>query len=347
LEEGLNPDVEIGRFLTEDTSFAHISQVAGSLEYRRGRGQAMSLAILQDFVPNEGDAWQYTLDSLERYFEGSLSHPAVQAPPVPRKHLLSLPKEPPAMAQEKIGAYLASVQLLGRRTAELHIALASARKNPDFAPEPFTPVYQTSLYQSFRGYTIRTMQLLRERLSLLPEDTQKDARAVLDAEKTIIARYDLVRRDTIQTSRIRCHGDYHLGQVLFTGKDFVIIDFEGEPARSLSERRLKRSPLRDVAGMIRSFHYAAQTALTKQVSDTASQWAQHWYTWVAAGFLNAYLDTIKPEGLLPEDHDQLRILLDAFLFDKAVYEVGYELNNRPDWVKVPLQGILQMLAAEG
>jgi maltose alpha-D-glucosyltransferase/alpha-amylase len=355
LEEGVNPDVEIGRFLTENTSFTNISQVAGSLEYRRGRGKVMSLAILQSYVPNEGDAWQYTLDSLERYFDGVLSHPTVQAPPVPLPHLLSLPKEAPPLEQETIGAYLASARLLGQRTAELHIALASGRENPDFAPEPFTPVYQISLYQSFRGFAIRTLDLLRERLGHLPEDAPKDARAVLDMEKTIIGRYDLVRRGKIAASRIRCHGDYHLGQVLFTGQDFIIIDFEGEPARSPGERQLKRSPLRDVAGMIRSFHYAARTALNKQAlllpkSDNAlprlNHWAQHWYTWVAVNFLKAYLDVMKPAGLLPEDPGQLKILLDAFLYDKALYEVGYELNNRPDWVKVPLQGILQMLAAE-
>jgi maltose alpha-D-glucosyltransferase/alpha-amylase len=356
LEEGLNPDVEIGSFLTDSTPYRNIARVVGSLEYRRGRGKVMSLAILQDFVPNEGDAWQYTLDSLERYFGGVLYHPTVQAPPVPRKHLMSLPEETPSLAKETIGTYLASAQLLGQRTAELHIALASGLERQDFAPEPYTLTYQTSLYQSLRGYAIRTMELLRSRLKYLPEDTQANARAVLDAEKAIIALYDLVRRGKIAASRIRCHGDYHLGQVLFTGKDFVITDFEGEPARSLSERRLKRSPLRDVAGMVRSFHYVTQTAANKYIPllpkpETAlpllNHWAQYWYIWVSVNFLNAYLDIMKHTGLLPDDPGQLKILLDAFLYDKALYEVGYELNNRPDWVKVPLQSILQMLAAEG
>jgi maltose alpha-D-glucosyltransferase/alpha-amylase len=356
LEEGPNPDVELGRFLTENTPFANISRVAGSLEYRRGRGKGMTLASLQGFVPNEGDAWQYTLDALEQYFDGVLSHPTVQAPPIPRKHLMSLLNESPFLTKETIGPYLATAQLLGHRTAEMHIALASGLDKPDFAPEPYTLNYQTSLYQSFRGFALRMLALLRERLPHLPEDVQKDARAVLDAEKTIIGRYDLVRRGKIAAARIRCHGDYHLGQVLFTGKDFVIIDFEGEPARSLSERRLKRSPLRDVAGMIRSFHYAAQTSLNKQMHllpqpgyapALLGQWAQHWYIWVSVNFLSAYFDIIQHTGLLPEDAAQLKIMLDAFLYDKALYEVGYELNNRPDWVKVPLQSILQMLAAEG
>lgn len=354
LEEGTNPDLEIGRYLTEETPFEHISQVAGALEYRRKRGKPMSLAILQSFVANEGDAWQYTLDSLERYFMNVMAHPTVQAPPIPRKHLLSLLKEPPALAKETIGPYLNSAQLLGQRTAELHIALASGLDNPDFAPDSFTFMYQNSLYQYMRSFTIRIFQLLREHVKSLPEELKEDAQHVLDLEKDIIERYQPIRKQKISAARIRCHGDYHLGQVLFTGKDFVIIDFEGEPTRSLSERRLKRSPLLDVAGMIRSFHYAAHSALTIQAPLTPRpaddlpllrHWAQYWYVWVSVAFLTSYLDVVGLSGLLPENPEHLRILLDAYIMEKAIYEIGYELNNRPDWVKVPLQGILQLMEA--
>ena len=354
LEEGINPDLEIGRFLTEKTPFEHISPVAGALEYRRRRSQQMSLAILQGFVANEGDAWQYTLDSLERYLRDVVAHRTVQAPPIPRKHLLSLPKEPPSLAKETIGPYLNSAQLLGQRTAEMHVALASGLDDPNFAPDFFTHMWQMSLYQSMRSFTIRTLQLLRERLPNIPNEVQKDAQQVLDLEKEIIERYQPIRKQKISAARIRCHGDYHLGQVLFTGKDFVIIDFEGEPARSLSERRLKRSPLLDVAGMIRSFHYAAHSALIRQAPllprpeddlPLLQHWAQYWYVWVSVAFLSSYLDIVKPVGLLPGDPEHLRILLDAYILEKAIYEVGYELNNRPDWVKVPLQGILQLMEA--
>jgi maltose alpha-D-glucosyltransferase/alpha-amylase len=358
LEEGINPDVEISKFLTGNTPFINISQVAGTLEYQQGRRKPLSLAILQSFVPNEGDAWAYTLDFLERYLGEVMTHPTVQAPPIPRRPLLSLSKskEPPALAQETIGPYLASAQLLGQRTAELHIALASGLQNPDFAPEPYTMMYQTSLYQSLRGYAIRTMRLLEERLRHLPEEQREEARQILDMEKDIVERYNLIRKQKIAAVRIRCHGDYHLGQVLYTGNDFVIIDFEGEPARSLSERRLKRSPLRDVAGMLRSFHYATHSAIMKQASllsktedslPLLQRWAQYWYTWVSAEFLNAYLDIMAQTGLLPDKPDQLKILLDAFLLDKALYEVSYELNNRPDWVSVPLHGILQIMETGG
>jgi maltose alpha-D-glucosyltransferase/alpha-amylase len=348
--------VETGRFLTENTPFANIAQMAGSLDYRRGRRRSLNLALLQSFIPNEGDAWQYTLDNLDRYFEVVESHPTVQAPPVPRKPLISLPEELPALAKDTIGTYIASAQLLGQRTAELHIALASGIDNAEFCPEPYTLMYQTSLYQSLRGFAMRTFQLLRESLPRLSGESKQDAEAVLEKEKTIIERYNLIRRGKMAAYRIRVHGDYHLGQALFTGKDFVITDFEGEPAHSLSERRIKRSPLRDVSGMIRSFHYAAHTALLKQVTlhhkpeDTLlllKHWAQYWYVWVSTAFLHTYLDIIKPTGLIPEDPEQVKILLDAFILEKALYEVGYELNNRPDWVDLPLQGILYILEEEG
>ena len=312
----------------------------------------MSLAILQGFVANEGDAWQYTLDSLERYLQNVLAHPTVQSPPIPRKHMLSLPKEPPSLAKETIGPYLNSAQLLGQRTAELHVALASGLDDATFAPDFFTHMYQTSLYQSMRSFTIRTLQILKEQLTNIPEELREDAQQVLDLEKEIIERYQPIRKQKISAARIRCHGDYHLGQVLFTGKDFVIIDFEGEPARSLSERRLKRSPLLDVAGMIRSFHYAAHSALIKQAPlaprpeddlPLLQHWAQYWYVWVSVTFLTSYFDVVEPVGLLPKNPEHLRILLDAYILEKTIYEIGYELNNRPDWVKVPLEGILQLM----
>jgi maltose alpha-D-glucosyltransferase/alpha-amylase len=351
IEEGTNPELEIGRFLTEKTSFEHISQVAGALEYHTRKGGTTTLATLQTFVRNEGDAWQYSLDFLNRYFKHVLAHPTVQVPPIPDKHLLSLLKDPPALAQETIGPYLVSAQLLGERTAGLHIALASAPDDPAFAPEPFSVLYQNSLWHAMRSSATQTFQLLRDRLKEIPDDLQVNAQKVLDSQTSITDRFRLVRNQRISGARIRCHGDYHLGQVLYTGKDFVIIDFEGEPARSLSERRIKRSPLRDVAGMIRSFHYAAHSAVLGQSSPvpeaeespTLERWAEFWYTWVSSSFLRSYLNAMENTQLLPNDPEQLRILFDAYVLEKAIYEIGYELNNRPDWLKVPLEGILQLM----
>jgi len=346
LGEGINPELEIGRFLTEKTTFTHVPPLAGALEYYQADSKPVSLGVLQKFVPSQGDAWQYTQDSLERYFQQALIQPAKQVPPLSRKNLVSLSKALPLLADKAFGGYLAAAQLLGQRTAELHIAMASAPDDPDFAPEPFTFMYQASLYQSMRGQAVRTLQLLREKLPGLPEDIKETARKVCNLEKAIIERYHLIERQSISAMRIRCHGDYHLGQVLYTGKDFIIIDFEGETARLLSERRLKRSPLKDVAGMIRSFHYTAHSTLQQRPESELAllqSWAQYWYSGVSATYLKAYLNNIKKASLLPEDSEQLRILLDAFLLERAVYEIGYELNNRPAWLKVPLQGILQLM----
>jgi len=352
LEEGTNPELEVGRFLTEKTSLTCISRVAGALEYRAGKREPMSLAILQAFVPNEGDAWRYTLDSLDSYLEYVLAHPVVQVPPVMRRHLMSLPEEPPALAMMTIGAYISLARLLGQRTAEMHLALASGSGIRDFDPEPFTQLYQTSLYQSMRALAMRNLGLLERQLESLPDEVKEPAQTVLDMRGLVLDKFQGIRKAKIPASRIRCHGDYHLGQVLYTGRDLVIIDFEGEPARSLSERRLKRCPLRDVAGMVRSFHYAAYSAaqhrapLLSRPEDempVLEQWAEFWYTWVSATFLSYYLTSVRPAHLLPEDPDQIRTLLDAYLLEKAIYEVGYELNNRPTWVKVPLQGIMRLM----
>jgi maltose alpha-D-glucosyltransferase/alpha-amylase len=327
--------------------------------YRRGRAEPMTLGILQGFIPNQGDAWRYTLDALGRYFERALAHPEVQAPTLPTESVLFLSEQEfPALAQETIGPYLASAELLGRRTAELHVALTQDPEDRNFAPESLTDFHRQSLYHGMVSLTDRTFQILRRRLKDIPKAVQGDARKVLDLEAEIRKRFRRIRDTKIRAMRIRCHGDYHLGQVLYTGKDFVIIDFEGEPARSLSERRLKRSALRDVAGMLRSFHYAAYAAFFDQAASglaqshpealaTLESWARFWYLWVSAMFLRAYCTTVGEAPLVPRDQDTFEALLDALLLEKVIYELGYELNNRPDWVKIPLQGILQLVETSG
>ena len=370
--EGVNPELEIGRFLTEKVAFPHISPTAGALEYRPSRSsEPITVGILQKYVQAQGDAWHYTLDSLGRSFEWALAHPEVGALAVPQVSLLDLMEEEvPRLARETIGPYLASVRLLGKRTAELHLALASEPTVPELAPEPFSDLHHLrSIHQSMRNLTGRVFGLLRQRLEDLPQEVREDAQEVLGMEEAILERFQLVLQQGVSGMRIRRHGDYHLGQVLYTGADFVIIDFEGEPYRPLGERRLKRSPLTDVAGMIRSFDYAAHAALSGQAPAVLrpedmrvlERWARLWYAWVSATFLKEYLAVMKNERrvmgegpgvtsspylsapLIPENREELKVLLDIYLLEKAVYEVGYELNNRPDWLKIPLQGIRRLL----
>jgi maltose alpha-D-glucosyltransferase/alpha-amylase len=357
LDEGVNPELEIGRFLTEKTTLAHIPPVAGFIEYRRRRREPLTMAILQGLVPNAGDAWQYTLDELERYFDGILAtQPESEEGAVPAKSLLDLAEEePPRLAADLIGPYLESARLLGERTADLHVALASGLGDPNFVPELISPFYQRSLQQSMRSLTRQVFELLRNRLPLVPEALADQARQLLDLEGTILRRFQSILGQKSTAARIRCHGDYHLGQVLYTGKDFVIIDFEGEPARPLSERRIKRCALRDVAGMLRSFHYAAHSALLNQEASgtvgpegisALEPWARFWYVWVSAAFLKAYLAGAAQVPFLPREREELQVMLDALVLEKAIYELGYELNNRPDWIRIPLQGILDLVGAQ-
>jgi maltose alpha-D-glucosyltransferase / alpha-amylase len=353
LQPGVNPDLEIGRFLTEK-GFAHMPPVLAAIEYRSAKAEPMSLAMLQCFVPNEGDAWKYTLEFLNHYFEDVLAQRFDKdAASPPSGILLELAVQtPPAVVSALMGYYLEVIRMLARRTGELHLALSSAPDNPKFAPEPFSKLYQRSLYQSMRTLTGRTLLLLRRRLDQLPQEIQAHAREILDLEKKIQQRFSALLNLKITAMRIRCHGDYHLGQVLFTGKDFVIIDFEGEPDRPISERQIKRSPLRDVAGMLRSFHYAAHSSLmetaARGLADTEGlayleSWAVAWYGWVGAVFLKEYLAVAGQGAFLPQTKAELQALLDTFLLEKAIYELGYELNNRPDWVKIPVQGIRQLM----
>jgi maltose alpha-D-glucosyltransferase/alpha-amylase len=351
-DEGVNPDLEVGRYLTEDRDFRHIAPVAGVLEYRRRHQEPSTLAILQVFLPVQGDAWSYTQDAVGRYFTEVQARQAdVEAPPIPRQPLFALlDADPPPFVAGCIGPYLESARLLGQRTGELHLALAQASDDPHFAPEPFTDFYRNGLYQSMLGEAGQSFQLLRRRLHTLPQAVQSEAQRVLDREQEVQQYFRAIRDRRLPAMRLRIHGEYHLGQVLYTGKDFMMIDFEGEPTRPISVRRLKRSPLQDTAGMLRSFHYAVSTPLREQTAEvrpedcaTLAPWARLWYLWVSAAFLNGYLAVASQGTFLPPTPEELQVLLDAYLLEKALSELRDELNSRPAWVQVPLQGILHVL----
>jgi len=353
LQEGMNPELEIGSFITERTSFEHVPKLAGSFRWSRGSRSA-TLGVMQSWIRNEGDAWRYTLDHLGDFYEHCST--VGEIPPSfspPARHLLELvAHELPLGPRELVGSYLASARLLGQRTGELHVALASDGNDPDFAPEPFTPFYRRSVYQSMRTAADRTLTLLRERIKSLPDEIRGEGEKILTFRSEIFGRYRFVVDQKITALRIRCHGDYHLGQVLFTGKDFVITDFEGEPTQPLGERRAKRSPLRDVAGMLRSFEYAALSGLRTgdfrpEQLPILKPLAHAWVFWVSVAFLESYLEASRSGGFLPNDVEELKNLLDLYLLEKVVYELRYELNNRPDWVSVPIQGISELLHSPG
>ncbi|MFH1258516.1 MAG: putative maltokinase, partial [Elusimicrobiota bacterium] len=352
LEEGVNPDREMIRYLTEQKKFAIVPAFAGFIEYRPLKSEPIDICLLQAYVPNQGDAWTYTLEQVKSFFELVLSKTG---------ELETIPKQEETAKANSAGAsdlidgfYLELVKLLGQRTGEMHLSLASDSENPDFKPESFSTLYQRSLYQSMGSQARSALRLLRENLAKLPTAAQGEAAAILGKEKEIFAQFAVILKTKFNAKKIRIHGDYHLGQALFTGKDFVIMDFEGEPARPVSERRLKRSALRDVAGMMRSFHYAAYAALflsqsTRVDTDISGleSAADLWSSKVAEVFVKSYFETVGQADFLPKEQKDLELLLQVYLLNKAIYELGYELNNRPDWVLIPLRGIKRVLEGLG
>jgi maltose alpha-D-glucosyltransferase/alpha-amylase len=378
LAPGINPELEIGRFLAASGLFPNTPALCGSLEYKSVQAdtEPLTLGVLQQFTPGKS-AWQTTLDSLQAYLDRMAAIPQREWPRAANAFeanrrttretasepqgatgsLWALASQKPIEAAEQLaGDDLRKLSLLGRRTAELHLALAADADDPRFAPEPFTEKQQQTLRWSMRDLASRTCELLRQRLAQLSAETQATAKEFLVQENRLLGRFDEIVVEPIEGQRIRVHGDYHLGQVIDLGDDFMIIDFEGEPARSLEERRMKRSPLFDVAGMIRSLHYVASQALALRMQSSepvspnqqldknaARDAADCWYSWAVSAFLGAYRTAASTGSFLPRSTSLCDRLLALFVLEKAVYELAYELNNRPDWVAVPLAGLLELL----
>jgi maltose alpha-D-glucosyltransferase/alpha-amylase len=350
-DAGLNPDWELSRFLTERAGFEHTPRALGAIELRDRRGEVRTLGVAHELVPNEGDAWSYFVHQLGQYFERlpSIGRRRLRREPVADP--LSLQSATvPALAEELFGPMLQNAELLGLRTAQLHLALASDADDPALRPEAFDPHYQRSLYQSIRNQVRQGLTLLRRQQATLGEQDQVWAAQILERESELFHVLAEVKALRISGLRMRIHGDYHLGQVLFTGKDFSIIDYEGEPAKAISARRIKRSPLRDVAGMLRSLDYAAFAAQREYIArynvrrtgvELAELGADFWVGWVGERFLQTYLHEVG--DLLVEADESTAVLLRSFILEKAGYELAYELNNRPAWVGIALQSLLGML----
>jgi maltose alpha-D-glucosyltransferase / alpha-amylase len=348
IENEINPDLEILRFLSENTSFTNSPRYAGSVEFKDTTGKVMVFGLMQERVENQGEAWGMAVDSVGRFFERVMTKAKNEKLPKLINKAAIRFEEAPEVIQEFIGrGFYERVVRLGQRTAEMHLALASDASNPAFAPEPFTANYQRAMYSSLRKLVRDRFNLLESSLHKLDEETQLLARKVLAMENTILECFKEIYEVRISAIKTRVHGDYHLGQVLFTGKDFVIIDFEGEPGFSFSERRLKKNPFKDVAGMMRSFHYAAfgKILLNENYRDRDLQfleaWAEQWQHYVSRFYLGAYMEKMGIGTELSQEYD---ILMRTLLIEKAIYELGYELNGRPDWTVIPLRGIDYLMA---
>jgi maltose alpha-D-glucosyltransferase/alpha-amylase len=353
-EPGIHPEIEIGTFLTE-RNFPYSAPLTGAIEYRPNDGEPMTIASLHAFVQNQqGDAWNYTLDSLSQFFEAALARKESDfTGPDGSHHPFDLRKvEVPAHVHESIGSYLDSALLLGRRVADLHLALSSDTIDPRFAPEPFTDHYRHSIFHSVMSRSTETFQLLRQRLKSLPASVQADAQKVLDRREDIRARARLISERRIYSLRTRVHDDLGLNRVLHTGKDFVFIGFDGPPDRTLGGRRIKRSPLRDVASMLQSFQYAAEAVFFDQLPGVTARpetmnalafWERYWSNWVSATFLRGYFDTLGSSPLIPQNEAELRLLLEHCLLEQALEGASQELRKRPDWARVPIGMLLRIL----
>ena len=358
LDIGINPDRELTEFLTAE-GFTRVQRALGAIEYRvtdaDERTTSTTIGLLTTLSRNATSGWAYTLDHLGLFFERALAIPSED----PRLRELSLgspvdlTRQPvPPVMNELLGSHAELIRQLGRRTAEMHRVLSSRSDLPDFAPEPFTDFYRHSLYHGMLGFASRSIDALRNSLLQLPAAVQEDARSLIEREPEVRSRFNQVRDHRLTGWRIRHHGDLHLTQVLFTGNDVLFTNFEGELTRPMSERRIKRSALRDVAGMVRSFHYVAHAVLYGHVPGIVpgkaghpqlNFWAQAWYQWVSAIFINEYVATADRAPFLPGTREEIDILLSAYLLQKALIEIEYELEHRPNWVRIPVHGVLEML----
>ncbi len=352
---GENPELELGRFLTGKI-FPHSPPLLGALEYylQENPGVPMTLAVAKAFVPQAKNGWKFTLDAISRYYDRVFAS-ATQGqtpPPMPSVQPLKLLHDGlPEEVADHVGTYLESARLLGIRTAELHLTLASGEAGGGFSTEPMTPHYLRGVFQSMRSLAVQNLRLLRKQIKTLPPELAPVAQRVVEMEAAIIQSYRRLVEQSFAARRIRIHGDLHLGQMLWTGRDFVFLDFEGEVALPISERRLKRSPLRDVARMVRSFHHAAYAGFHQQVElgviarenlTKFEPWVRHWNIAVSRAFLLAYCQGLEKSEILPSDEGQLRTMLLAYLLNQVVDELGWELRRGSDNVRVPLRAIVYL-----
>jgi maltose alpha-D-glucosyltransferase/alpha-amylase len=292
-----------------------------------------TVALLTGYVQHQGDAWAYTVDAVGRYLERVLA----ARPELADREAV----------QNIIGAIFPErVCQLGRRLAEMHLALAGDPDDPAFAPEPFTTLYQRSLYQALRGQVRRTVRLLDQMRDALEDDARAAAIEIVRRESVLLERFSALHHRKITAAKIAVHGGFHLGQALNTGKDFVITDLEGDPSRRISERSLKRSPLRDVASLMRSFDYAAHSACKRQHPDELqflAPWVKVWTRAVSDEFLASYVNTAQGALFLPSERADLNLLIDVYLVDRAAEEINNELIYRPAMAPIPILALRELL----
>jgi maltose alpha-D-glucosyltransferase/alpha-amylase len=335
LEPGINPEIEVGRFLTEVAGFANTPALLGSVELVEG-DKTSAIAVVHAFVQNQGDAWTVTSAYLDRFVE--------------EQRLLAA-SEHLAESEEQT-SYLRYMSQTGRRVAEMHLALAGGSNSADFTPEPIEPGHVRRWIQEAVARAERVCDALKQRRAAVRESDRVLIDQLLAQRETLNERVGALLPPDIGGLNIRHHGDFHLGQMLIAKDDIFIIDFEGEPRRSLADRRRKAPAARDVAGLIRSIDYSATAALARALNVAPDEQGKlgaalsEWRDRATAVFLAAYRDTMTNPLLWPAEPQAAEQMLNFFLLEKAIYEIEYELAHRPDWLRVPLTGALRILSQQ-
>jgi maltose alpha-D-glucosyltransferase / alpha-amylase len=336
LQPGIHPEVEVGRFLTEVAGFQNTPPTLGSVEHVSADGTPTALAILQTFVRNQGDAWTLTLESVKRELE----------------NIALMPESEAGSFEEAFGGYLRYASILGKRTAEMHRAFATPTNDAAFALEPFTKEDMRTVAEDAQAWAERAFRAIQQLDSDLSESAREAIESLSARREACLKVIEELAQHPSAGIKLRIHGDYHLGQVLIVQNDVSIVDFEGEPSRPAEARRAKSSPLRDVAGMLRSFAYAAETGvreITSRFAEAAPRVETATRTWLRLAettFLTAYEETARGSEVWVEDEATRRRLLRLHLLAKALYEIDYEANNRPDWIETPVRGVLSILDEE-
>jgi maltose alpha-D-glucosyltransferase/alpha-amylase len=333
ITKGEHPEVEMARFLTDKAHFQNAPPLLGTIEHRDPDNTCSALAVLTGFVHNQGDGWAFTSDYLNRHYD----------------ELMLVETGEEVSASERHALYLEQVKTLARRIGELHLALADETEDTAFAAERIKALDLNTWADLARGQLNGAYSSLERVRPTLDVDVQELVDRSLDRYVECLAVVDGARALRLNTVKTRIHGDLHLGQVLTAQNDFYIIDFEGEPSRSIAERRAKTSPIKDVAGMLRSFDYAVWASLLRAMEhkgEAASALqgpAMAFRDVVQSAFLESYVETVEASRIWPKDPAAADALLNFFLLDKALYEIGYEAASRPDWLRVPLEGLIGIL----
>ncbi|MBV9670004.1 MAG: alpha-glucosidase C-terminal domain-containing protein, partial [Acidobacteriales bacterium] len=345
LDEGPNPEEEALRVLTEG-KFKHAPKLLGTIHYEAGE-ENITLGLLEEYVHCEESGMAYFADQCQMYLERAMTN---EASLIQVDGVVTLETAVPQPVRDFFGSAFEYARLLGSRAADMHRGLASAIDS-DFAPDPFTDFYRQSLYHGFLGALGRSLEFLRANLDAVPEHLRGSAEQLLASEPRLRDVMKPLRETRFRASRTRLHGDFHLDQVLFTGKDFVFIDFEGDPSRPASERRIKASPVRDLAAMVWSFYYSGYANVIRNAEiaqrERLLQWAATWGHWLASGFVRNYRECGASTRLVPEELPSLKLLLDCYLIERACRELTFNVVQRSPWMIVPIEGLLRIVRANG